>query len=391
MRKRTRYIMGTSLFALSLLIGIPGCVQRTGTLYSDTRLSLMGPNILVNGMRMWGGEPSRDSFSTFVGSFFTLRLVLFSWWWDTLCLPYDIYLKFDGVDFYVYDQDGQPIPDVTIKTYGEGAFYGIEGKTDASGHLYYPRRVEGFTSLVATKDGYWECRHGGTLWLCQTINADLPQMLKPECRGHAISIPTTNTMHSLNIYMKKSLQKLPVVDSYNLVVSNVMAGVEYGVDLSIAELCAPFGSGRSADVKVRLADEEITSHQRIRSSLTIRRGCSNVFCMSNDGCGEWPYLYYVPPPEAFEKGDVSNGMKMPVLVELPKQDANCQRYAIIETGGTNQYRQQGTPPCIYLRYCSVDVSDTGVLVCDRSHGKVNKVIVPVTEDTPNDTNLEPKR
>ena len=390
MRKRTKYITGASLFVLSLLTGIPGCVQRTGTLYSDTRLSLMGPKILVNGMSIWDGGPRRDLFSTFVGSFFTLRLVLFSWWWDTFCLPYDIYLKFDGVDFYVYDQDGQPIPDVTIKTYGEASFYGIEGKTDASGHLYYPRRVEGFTSLVATKDGYWgSCQ--GTLWLSQNINADLPQMLKPECRGHAIIIPTTNNMHSLNIYMKKASRKLPIVDGYHLVVSNVMAGVEYGVDLSIAELCAPFGAGKFADVKVRFVDEEITSHQRIRSSLTIRRGCSDVFCMRIDGCDEWPYLYYVPPPEAFEKDEASDGMKMPVLVKLPKQDADCQRYAIIETSGTNQYRQQGTPPCIYLRYWSVDVSDTGVLVCDRWNGKVNKVIVPVAVDSPNDTNLEPKR
>jgi len=39
MRKRTKYMIGVSLFALSLQTGIPGCVQRTGTLYCDTAFS----------------------------------------------------------------------------------------------------------------------------------------------------------------------------------------------------------------------------------------------------------------------------------------------------------------------------------------------------------------
>ena len=50
MRKRTKYIIGGGLFTLSLLVGIPGCVHRTGTLFCDTRVSLYGPDILVNGL-----------------------------------------------------------------------------------------------------------------------------------------------------------------------------------------------------------------------------------------------------------------------------------------------------------------------------------------------------
>lgn len=378
MRKRTKYIIGASLFFLSLLTGIPGCIQRTGTLYCDTRVSLNGPVVLVKGTSMWGSGPKRDSFSVAVGSFLTLRALLFSWWWDTLCIPYDIYLKFDGIDFYVYDQDGLPIPDVTIKTYGEASLYGIEKKTDAKGHLYYPRCVKGFTSLSAKKEGYCGCTYGGTLWLRQSANADLPQMLKSECRSGVIVIPTTNNMHTLNIYMKKLPQKLPVVDSYSLVVSNAIAGVEYGVDLSAAELCAPFGAGKSADVKVRLSDDEITSHQRIRSSLAIEHGRCDVLFMDGDGCGKWPYLYYVPPPGVFGKGVESGKMKLPALMKLPE---STNLYAIVATSGINQFRRQGTPACIYLRYWNVDVADNRVLVCDYWSRKVNKVLVPITEDS----------
>lgn len=378
MRKRTKYIIGASLFALSLLTGIPGCVHRTGTLFCDTKVSLSGPVILVKGVSLWGERLHRSTFSTAIGSFLILRLILFSWWWDTLCIPYDIYLKFDGVDFYVYDQDGLPIPDVTIKMHGEASLCGMEKKTDSKGHLYYPRRVNGFTSLVVTKEGYWGCTYGGTLWLRQSANADLPQMLKPEYRYGSIVIPTTNNMHTLNIYMKKEPQKLPVVDSYCLVVSNAIAGVEYGVDLSAAELCAPFGAGKSADVKIRLSDDEITSHQLIRSSLAIEHGVSDVLFMGGDGCGRWPYLYYVPPPGAFGKNVESGNMKMPALMKLP---GSTNRYAIVATSEINQFRRQGTPACIYLRYWNVDVSDDGVLVCDCWSRKVNKVLVPITEDS----------
>ena len=378
MRKRAKHMIRASLFALPLLTGVLGCVRRTGALYCDTLVSLSGPVILVRGTSMWGSGVKRDSFSTTVGSILTLKALLFSWWWDTLCIPYDIYLKFDGVDFYVYDQDGLPIPDVTIKTYGEASLYGMEKKTDAKGHLYYPRSVQGFKSLSAKKEGYWGDDYNSTVWLSQCANADLPQMLKPEYRNGAVIIPTTNNMHTLNIYMKRAPQTLPVADSYHLVVSNAIAGVEYGVDLSAAELCAPFGTGKSADVKVRLSDDEITSHQRVRSSLAIETGCSDVLFMGGDGCVRWPYLYYVPPSGSFGKGVESGNMKMPALMKLPD---STNRYAIVAGSGINQFRQQGTPACIYLRYWNVDVPDNGVLVCDYWSRKVNKVLVPITEDS----------
>lgn len=377
MRKRTKHMIRASLFALPLLTGVLGCVQRTGTLYCDTRVSLYGPVILVKGTSMWGSGPKRDAFSTTVGSILTLKALLFSWWWDTLCIPYDIYLRFDGVNFYVYDQDGNPIPDVLISACGKDSFFGLDKKTDANGRFYYPRRVKSFTSLVTTRDGYWGGHQGG-VWLKQTANSGLPPMLSEEFQGHAINIPTTNSLRSLNIFMKKIPKTLPVADSYHLVVSNAIAGVEYGVDLSAAELCAPFGTGKSADVKVRLSDDEITSHQRVRSSLAIEHGGSDVLFMGGDGCGRWPYLYYVPPSGSFGKGVESGNMKMPALMKLPD---STNRYAIVAGSGINQFRQQGTPACIYLRYWNVDVPDNGVLVCDYWSRKVNKVLVPITEDS----------
>ena len=408
MHKRTKRMIVGTLFTMSLLVGIPGCVHRTGTLYCDTRMSLGGLVILSKGISMWGSGPKRDAFSTAIGSFLTLRALLFSWWWDTLCIPYDIYLKFDGVDFYVYDQDGRPIPDVAITAYGESSSYGMEKKTDANGHLYYPRREKGFTSLTVTKEGYWGGGFGGTVWLSQSANADVPQMLKPEYHNGAVVIPTTNSMHTLNVYLKKIPQELPAVASYHLVVSNVVAGVDYGVDLTRAELCAPFGPGESADIKVRLVDEKITSGQRIRSSLKIEHGRPMVLHMSGDGCGSWPYLYYAPPKEAFGRHGEADGMKLPVLMKLPDPDANPPRYAVVASGWTNQYREPGTPACIYLRYWSAGISDNGVLVCDYWSRKVDKVVVPVTEaavrednerlkkqrddgDESGDTNLESKR
>ena len=376
MRKRTKCIIGGGLFVLSLLVGIPGCVHRTGTLFCDTRVSLYGPDILFNGTNMWGGGFHRDSFSTAMGSLLTLRLLLFSWWWDTLCIPYDIYLKSDGINFYVYDQDGHPIPDVLIKASGTDSFFKLEKKTDANGRFYYPRRVNSFELFVATRDGYW----GGSqeTWLKQAVNSGLPPMLRTEFRGHAVNIPTTNSLHSLNVFMKKIPQTLPVADSYHLVVSNVVPGVEYGIDLSTAELCSPFGAGKYADVKVRLIDEEPSP--RIRSSLNIEYGRPNVLQMSGDGCKKWPYLYYVPPSSAFGKSDESGGKAAPVLMKLSEQDADRQRYGIIAYSGFNQYRQPGSPAYIYLRYWNVDVPDNGVLVCDYWSTKVDKVIVPVTEE-----------
>lgn len=373
MRKRTKCITGAWLFALSLLTGIPGCVQRTGTLYCDTAFSSkVGIRTLCKGASFFGEGDHHSVLSVSLGAFLTLRTVLFSWWWDTLCIPYDLYLRSDGVNFYVYDQDGNPIPDVLISACGNDSFYKLEKTTDANGRFYYPRRVNSFELFAATRDGYWGIPQ--ETWLKQTVNSGLPPMLKAEFRGHAINIPTTNSLHSLNVFMKKIPQALPVADSYHLVVSNVVPCVEYGIDLSTAELCAPFGAGKYADVKVRLIDEEPSP--RIRSSLNIEYGRSNVLHMSDDGCKEWPYLYYVPSSSAFGKSDESGSKATPALVKLSVQEAGRQRYAIIAHSGMNQYRQPGSPAYFYLRYWSVDVPDNGVLVCDYWSKKVDKVLVP---------------
>ena len=376
MRKRTKYIIGASLLALSLLIGIPGCVQRTGTLYCDTAFSSkVGIRTLCKGASFFGEGDHHSVLSVSLGAFLTLRTVLFSWWWDTHCIPYDIYLRFDGVNFYVYDQDGKPIPDVLISACGKDSFYKLEKTTDANGRFYYPRRVNSFELFAATRDGYWGIPQ--ETWLKQTVNSGLPPMLKAEFRGHAINIPTTNSLHSLNVFMKKIPQTLPVADSYHLVVSNVVPCVEYGIDLSTAELCAPFGAGKYADVKVRLIDEEPSP--RIRSSLNIEYGRPNVMHMSDDGCEKWPYLYYVPPSSAFDRSGKSSDMTTPLLIKLSGQDAGRQQCAIIACSGINQYRQPGSPACIYLKYWNVDVSDDGVLVCDYLSRKQKKVIVPSTD------------
>ncbi len=73
-------------------------------------------------------------------------------------------------------------------------------------------------------------------------------------------------------------------------------------------------------------------------------------------------------------------MTTPVLIKLSGQDAGRQQYAIIARSGINQYRQPGSPACIYLKYWNVDVSDDGVLVCDYLSRKQMKVIVPSTEN-----------
>ena len=204
MLKHTKHMIRASLFALSLLTGLPGCIRRTGTLYCDTIFSsICGIKTLCNGASFFGEGNHHSALSLSIGSFLTLKALLFSWWWDTLCIPHDIYLKFDGVDFYVYDQDGQPIPDVMIQTYGEASLYEMKKKTDAKGHLYYPRRVMGFRSLSAQKDGYRGGEFNGTVWLIQYVNAGVPQIFKPRHRNEAVIIPTTNSMHTLNIFMEK--------------------------------------------------------------------------------------------------------------------------------------------------------------------------------------------
>lgn len=389
MRKRTKYIIGGGLFALLLLVGIPRCVHRTGTLFCDTKFSLTGPIVLVKGASFWGEGLHHSVLSTAIGSFLTLRLLLFSWWWDALCIPYDICLRLDGADIYVYDQDGHPVPDVEVRACGADSSFVLEKKTDSDGHFYYPRQDRSFSSLVVTKNGYW-CSHQGGVWLKQAVNSGLPPMLRAEFRGHAVDVPTTNSLRSLNVFMKKVPQTLPVVDSYHLVVSNVVSGVEYGIDLSTAELCAPFGAGKCADVKVRMTDEEATSAPCIRSSLNMEYVRSNALHMSDDGCSEWPYLYYVPPSGAFGRNGESGNKATPVLMKLSGQDSDRHRYAIIARSGINQYRDRGSPACIYLRYWIVDAPDKGVLVCDYWSGKVDKVIVPVAEETIQEDSGKPR-
>ena len=88
----------------------------------------------------------------------------------------------------------------------------------------------------------------------------------------------------------------------------------------------------------------------------------------------------MPPSSAFGKNDESGGKATPVLVKLSALDANRQRYAIIAHSGMNQHRQPGSPAYIYLEYWIVDTPDNGSLVCDFWSGKVDKVLVPVTEE-----------
>ena len=64
MRKRTKYTIGASLFALSLLTGILGCVRRTGMLFCDTKVSLSGPVMLLKEASVWGEEVHHGAFST---------------------------------------------------------------------------------------------------------------------------------------------------------------------------------------------------------------------------------------------------------------------------------------------------------------------------------------
>lgn len=384
MQRRTKCLVGASLFALLfallLLVGLLGCVSRTGTFYCESRLSMQGPSIIMKGVSMWGADPKRDVLSTMVGSALTIKGLLFSWWWDTLCIPYDIYLRSNGVDFYVYDQDGQPVPDAQIIAYGTDSFYGIKDKTDDRGHFYYPRCVKGFTSVNVTKDGYWGRGQGGTFWLSHNRGRGLPQMLKSEFRGRSVCIPTTNDMHTVNFFMKKIPARIPVAQGSELVISNIVAGVEYEIDLSNAELCPPFGPGKRADVHFKVLDNETAEERRVSRSVSVRSNCSKVLPLECDECGNWPYLYYVPPKSAFDTVDGTDVLKIPVVVSMPDSADKRKRYAFIESSWVEQHRKTGDLQCLHFRYWLVEPSEDNVLVCNRSSANRKKLITPTNKE-----------
>ena len=329
---------------------------------------------------MWGAGSKRDSFSTLAGSVLTIKGLLFSWWWDTLCIPYDIYLRFNGVDFYVYDQDGQPVPDVQIITYSEDSFYGIKDKTDDRGHFYYPRCVNGFTSVIVTKDGYWGRGQGGTFWLRHNQGQGLPQMLKSEFRGRFVCIPTTNDMHTVNFFMKKIPDRIPVAHGCELVISNVEAGVEYEIDLSSAELCPPFGPGKLADVHFKVMDNGTAEDRRVSRSVSVWSNCSKLLPLKCDECVNWPYLYYAPPESAFDTVDGTEALKIPVVLAMSDSADMQKRYAFIVSSWVERCRKTGDLQCLHFGYLLVEPSEDNVLVCNRSSAKRKKVIVPRREE-----------
>ena len=150
--KKWKYI-GLAFLAIYALVAVPGCTTRTGILYAETRFSAGMAGVMVTGVSMWGSGPKRDALSTTLGIWGVFHTVLFAWWWDTLMLPYDLYLLGDGIGFHVYDQDGRPVPKVRITAYGAESGYHLDEETDEHGHLYLPRRERSFNYVSAEKTG----------------------------------------------------------------------------------------------------------------------------------------------------------------------------------------------------------------------------------------------
>ncbi|MBP5320263.1 MAG: hypothetical protein J6334_04685 [Kiritimatiellae bacterium] len=375
MFKRARSQIGFVLFVLSLLLGLPLSFPRTGELFTDTRRSLAGPDILINGLT-WGSSQERDLLSFFIGSAFTLKLVLFSWWWDMLCIPYDFYLlKSDGVNFYVYDQDGNPIPDVEISGFGELSDSFFSEKTDTHGHACFPRRERGFNWLKADKEGYFAYVHNSSFWLRSDNNNELPPMLRPEYCGRTVSIGTTNNSRTVNLYLKKIPDRLQQVVVHDVVLSNLVSGVEYELDLGNAGLWQRQDNVAMGDIRLLLNEKEDSSVGRGDGCLRVTGGRSSVIVLPEDGYDQhsnsWPYIYYAPPDSLFERSRVVDEKMSPLLIRM--DDSGRSKYAFVTWRGMGYSHN---PWRVYLRYWMMTPSDDGVIVCDYWGRKERKTIVP---------------
>ena len=196
MKRRTVVGIGMTMAVTSLLLGCSSLrLERTGTFYSDTMFSaIVGRKILVGGYSYYGVP-----LAVGLGGYFTLRALLFSWWWDTLCIPYDLDLRSKGVDIYVYDQFGKPVEGAVVSAYDEMFIFPVSATSDAAGRARCPRSTTGFES-ICVKHPLCE-DYQGKAWLKHPPAT--PQDVLEYLQRNAVELPSTNSLRTLNIFVTR--------------------------------------------------------------------------------------------------------------------------------------------------------------------------------------------
>ena len=198
MKRRAVTRIGVTMVVSALLLGCPVSLKRTGTFYSDTVYSaVVGGKILFGGKGGYGyfGVP----LSVGIGGYLTLRALLFSWWWDTLCIPYDLHLRSIGVDIYVYDQVGKPVEGATVSAYDEMFLFPVSAKSDAAGHVRCPRSTMSFSSIHVTHPLCED--YQGKAWLEHPPMP--PQDIIEYLQQNAVELSSTNDLRTLNVFVRR--------------------------------------------------------------------------------------------------------------------------------------------------------------------------------------------
>lgn len=276
--RRSKKILLLVLLAVSVAVGISGCVHRSGELYCDTRFSAQGTTVLVKGVRWWDGGPKRDIVSTSIGTFFILRLALFSWWWDTVCLPYDIYLRTDGIDFIVRDEMGRPVPGTLLTGYGEYSQCGLHKKTDSGGRVYFPRREYRMSWLQVTKDGYYK-----------------------SCRHEPFAIGTNKLV---NLMVKRIRNPVRLVHHTMEYKPYPATNEVLKLDLETLDWCPPYGRGKHDDLHLVFdgwRDPKEWFNFRGRLSISMPNCVDGFYRLKLDAESDFPYAYEANTNANFEK------------------------------------------------------------------------------------------
>ena len=238
---------------------------RTGNLYLSTRQNvgyLTRPN-------------SRSDMAValsimlepllFFGTFTTAPV------WDTMCFPFDCYLKITGSEFLFLDDAGRAIRWCNVSFYNDSLIDETSWHSKSSSRGYYSpgvnvNRTMGW-SLAAAKSGYYPLKIGNDTSLympgCQVITARLDRIISP--------IP---------LYVRE-LRFLPSKDTpwwikrqNNNPVAFDENGFCFSYDFLKSDWLPPWGKGCVADISFQY-NKTVIGHEQIKYSSVVR---TNEYC-----------------------------------------------------------------------------------------------------------------
>lgn len=250
----------------ALCCGFSGCIvpePRTGNLFLSTRQNFGWLTRSRSNHGLAGGSSIVLGPLFFIGTFTTAPL------YDTLCLPYDCYLKFTGSKFMFLDDEMQPVEKCKVSFFSDAlpdespsrSYSSRQGCYSPGIHLNRTSRW----SLTATKSGYYPMTvDSDTMTLapeCQVITARLDRIINPVplCVRELRFPPLKETPW----WLKR--QDSVVFDK---------RGFCFAYDFLKSDWLPPWGNGSVADISFRY-NKTVIGHELINHSTKVS---TNEYC-----------------------------------------------------------------------------------------------------------------